>query len=111
MVGLGQAVQHRGDGAEPIDVGVDAAADLEFVIAVAVDLQHFLQGFWQAVVHGLGHVLPCDGVQQAHGVPRVQGGGWLEADQKRGHVQALEGGHAFVDAEGVVLHGGIKRLA
>ena len=90
VVGLGQAVQHRGDGAEPINVGVDAAADLEFVIPVTVDLQHFLQSFGQSVVDGLGYVLPRDGVQQAHGVPRVQCCGWLEAGQKRGHVQALK---------------------
>src|SRR5262249_58838262 len=76
----GGGVEHGGNPHEPIEVGGDVAANLQFVVAPAVVGDGFLQRFRQPVVDALARLLIGGGdrVHEPNGVAHGDIGGRMQ---------------------------------
>ena len=92
-IGLRDAVEHRGDARQAIDVGIERARDLELEIAVAVGRDHLLQALRQAVVEPLaGEFRLRQRVDQTDGVAREDRRRRRKAREERVEIEAGEVG-------------------
>src|SRR6476659_4191637 len=88
---LRNAVEHRGDAGETIDVGIKRTCHLELEIALSVASNHFFEALRQAVVEPLaGGVCLRQRVHEPHRVARKDRWGRAQICQESVEIEARE---------------------